>query len=405
MLPEAIPVPSVANHGTMKNHNLASFMQTLRRHAPISRANLSRLTGIDKKCVSMFSAELMKAGFIREAGVGASSRGRPAQLLDFIPRRNYSLGLAVQARRINCALFEFPAKPVRTEVRPLPAGISVDALVDMIRRLAGRMARQVGKLAGIGISFPGLMDLRRGVIHSAANLDCLDKFRFREPFRKLGLGPVWFEHSSRAAALAENWFGLGATAGSFANLEINVGISVVMVDRSRLYHGPESFVGELGHVVVQPRGKKCRCGNRGCLEAYLGETALKEDMRAAGVDPERLFPGGHPAPLAGNDLRPPEIGILRKAGAWLGRGLGTIINLFSPDSVIMHGGLMRYAGVVLPAARKELAKSCFAVKVKNTALLSSSLEMPDAVGAAALAFPGWFDAGFDALRSIDADWI
>ncbi len=395
-------IPAVANHGTMKNRNISTFMQALVQNAPVSRADLSRLTGLDKKCISMFSSELMEAGFIHEAGMETISRGRPGWLLDFIPGRNYSIGLAVQADRINCAVFEFPRQLVKTAVYPLSASMSRQDLIETVRRAALDMSKKVKNIAGIGIGFPGMVDLGKGIIHTAANLSCLNKFSFREPFKKLGLAPLRFEQSSRAAALAESWFGRGATAGNFANIEINVGISVVMVNRSGLYHGPESFVGELGHVVVQPRGKKCRCGNQGCLEAYLGETALKAEMQAVGVDPERLFPRDHSSTPSVDDLCTGERRVLTKAGSWLGRGLGAIVNLFNPNSIIIQGDLMRYADIVLPSARKELAKSSLTEKLMHTSILPSSLAMPDAMGTAALAFPGWFEGGFDESRFLDS---
>ncbi len=395
-------IPAVVNHGAMKNRNISTFMQALIQSAPVSRADISRLTGLDKKCVSMFSSELMQAGFIHETGMETVSRGRPGWLLDFIPGRNYSLGLAVQADRVNCAVFEFPRKLVHTAVYPLHAAMSRQEVIDAVRRAAAETAKQVKTVAGIGIGFPGTVDLGQGIIHTAANLACLNKFSFREPFGKLGPAPLRFEQSSRAAALAESWFGLGRTADNFANIEINVGISVVMVNRNGLYHGPESVVGELGHVVVQPRGKQCRCGNQGCLEAYLGESALKADMRAAGVNPERLFPSDRAVTPPVDGLRAAELKILGKAGVWLGRGLGAIINLFNPGNITIQGDLMRYADVVLPAARKELTKSCLSEKLANTRILPSSLTLPDAMGAAALAFPGWFEGGFDESRFRDS---
>lgn len=396
MISEVQPVSTVANHGTMKNYNLTNFMRILRRHAPISRADISRLTGIDKKCASLFSSELMEAGFIREVGVEASGRGRPGCLLDFVPKRNFSIGVAVQADRINCMLFELPGAHVRTAVYPLPAGVDLGALLAAIRHAVRDMKRRAKKPAGIGISFPGTMDLREGVIHSAANLPCLNRFHFREPFRKLGWGPVWFEQSGRAAALAESWFGGQPVDGNFANIELNIGISVVVADRSGLHHGPEGFVGELGHVIVQPRGRKCRCGNSGCLETYLGESALKEDLRKLGVDAKEVFPSTGAEPSRGDAPLPPgAVKVLRHAGMWLGRGMGAIVNLFNPDNIVVQGNLMRYADIVLPRARKELAKCCLAEKLAMTAVSPSRLAFPDAMGSAALAFPGWFEGGFN----------
>ncbi len=372
MIQDDRSAPSVANHGAMKNYNLSNFMQTLRRHAPVSRADISRITGLDKKSVSMFSGELIQAGFIREAGMETGARGRPSYLLDFVPGENCSLGLAVQADRINCVVFELPGRRAASAVYPLDAGISREELTLAVRRAAREMAARAPagaeSLRGVGISFPGTVDLRKGVIHSSANLACLNKFRFREPFQDLGLGPVRFEQSARAAALAESWFGCGASAGNFANVELNIGISVVMVNRNGLYHGPEGFVGELGHVIVQPRGRRCRCGNLGCLEAYLGESALN-------AEPDRAK-------------------ALRSAGVWLARGLGVIVNLFNPDSIIIQGDLMRHADVILPGVRKELPKCCLAEKLALTSVSASTLEFPDAMGAAALAFPGWFEGGF-----------
>ncbi len=396
-----LPVAAgVANHGTMKSHNIATFMQTLRHHAPVSRADLSRLTGLDKKCVSLFSSELIEKGLIEEVGTLAAARGRPGCLLDFVPGRNFSIGLAIQADRVNGVLFELPGRLAAAAVHPIAAGAARREVAETVKRAAGDLAARTERVAGVGVSFPGIVDLRDGVVLTAANLSCLDNFRFRESFQDLEslYGPVRFEQSSRAAALAENWFGQGRSSDNFASVELNVGISVVMVQREELHHGPEGFVGELGHVIVQPLGRKCGCGNRGCLEAYLGESALKAGLTAMGLTEDALFlpnslprlTGSAQDPGEAAPLPPAVVKLLRDAGQWLGRGLGPIVNLFTPDSVVINGEIMRHADIVLPSARKELTKCCLPEKLRRTTLVASRLHYPDAMGTAALAFAEWF---------------
>ncbi len=388
------PLPNVANHGTMKSQNIGAFMKALLRHAPISRADISRLTGLDKKCVSMFSHELLAAGFIREAGMAAVSRGRPGWLLDFVPARNYSLGISVQADRINSAVFEFPGKLVHTAALPIGVSISLGELSAAIENIAAGLSRLVDRVAGIGVSFPGVMDLRQGIIHTSAHIPCLDKFRYRERLGRLGSQPTNFDQSSRIAALAETWFGQGTETGNLVCIDLNIGISMVAVNKYGIYHGPDGFVGELGHIVVQPHGKRCRCGNLGCLEAYLGKLALDAQLRESGIDPEMLFPFDSSQPIVPASALPAKaIAVLKNAGAWLGRGIGTVVNLFSPDKVLIQGDLMRYSDLVLPSAHKELAKYCLADRLRDTSIAASTLAHPDTMGVAALSFPGWFDIG------------
>lgn len=406
------PYSYVANHGMMKRLNISSFKQALRRFAPISRADVSRLTGLDKKCISMFSNELIADGFIQEVGIKSTLRGRPSALLDFVPERFYSIGLAVQADRVNAALFEFPGKVTETAVYPLSYDASRDDVLHVLRRSAKDMARHVKRIYGVGVTFPGSMDLREGLIHTAANLPCLNKFHFREAFDDFDFGPIFFEQSARAAALAEYWFGQGRNGGNCAIIELNVGIAMVMVNDNGLCYSPEGFIGELGHVIVQPMGRKCRCGNRGCLEAYLGEDALKERMRESGLAPEELFMSAW-RPSEGDykkwqmrraesamqaQANPKARSILRNAGLWLGRALGTVVNLYSPDSIVIFGEIMQHEEILLPHVKKELARSCLPEKMLRTKVGTSRLSMTDAMGAAALAFPGWFESGENSGR-------
>jgi glucokinase len=178
--------------------------------------------------------------------------------------------------------------------------------------------------------------------------------------------PTSVDNDANAAAWAEARFGAGAVSDDLVLVNVGTGIGGGLVLDGRLYHGEHGFAGELGHLIVDPDGDRCACGNRGCLEAMAsGSTLGRLGREAAAADP-----GGRLAALAGGpDLVTGEVvfaaaaegdkaalALFERVGHWLGVGIASLVTIFDPDLVVVGGGVAATGDLLLAPARASFER-------------------------------------------------
>ena len=174
------------------------------------------------------------------------------------------------------------------------------------------------------------------------------------------------DNDGNAAAWAEARFGAGAVSDDLVLVNVGTGIGGGLVLNGQLYHGEHGFAGELGHLIVDPGGDRCACGNRGCLEAMAsGSTLGRLGREAAAADP-----GGRLAALAGGpDLvtgevvfaaaaegDKPALALFERVGHWLGVGIASLVTIFDPDLVVVGGGVAATGDLLLAPARASFER-------------------------------------------------
>jgi glucokinase len=178
--------------------------------------------------------------------------------------------------------------------------------------------------------------------------------------------PTSVDNDGNAAAWAEARFGAGAVSDDLVLVNVGTGIGGGLVLNGQLYHGEHGFAGELGHLIVDPDGDRCPCGNRGCLEAMAsGSTLGRLGREAAAADP-----GGRLAALAGGpDLvtgevvfaaaaegDKPALALFERVGHWLGVGIASLVTIFDPDLVVVGGGVAATGDLLLAPARASFER-------------------------------------------------
>jgi glucokinase len=178
--------------------------------------------------------------------------------------------------------------------------------------------------------------------------------------------PTTVDNDANAAAWAESRFGAGAGGGDLVLVTVGTGIGGGLVLGGHLYHGERGFAGELGHLIVDPEGDRCACGNRGCLEAMAsGSTLGRLGREAAAGDP-----GGRLAALAGGPgLVTGEVvfaaaaegdkvalALFERVGHWLGVGIASLVTIFDPDLVVVGGGVAATGELLLAPARASFER-------------------------------------------------
>ncbi|MFC6582504.1 ROK family protein [Sulfitobacter aestuariivivens] len=221
----------------------------------------------------------------------------------------------------------------------------LDELNHLLKRLLKKADCTLADLNGIGIGMPGIIAHGEGIVRWSPILSERDQ-PFGTAFRDRFGVDVYLENDANMLTLAELWFGAGRDMSDFAVVTIENGVGMGLVLNNRLYRGSFGMGLELGHTKVQIDGALCRCGQRGCLEAYLGDYALaREATTALGFGQyqqssmkgilDKLFEEaklGNPAALT----------IFQRAGRYLALGLSNVMQLFDPALIILSGERMRY---------------------------------------------------------------
>ncbi|MFN2432284.1 MAG: ROK family protein [Gemmatimonadota bacterium] len=220
----------------------------------------------------------------------------------------------------------------------------LEGLVALAAELRALAEGEGLSVAGIGIGAPGPLDRARGVVEFAPNLGWHEVPLRDDMARCTGIERVRLENDANAATFAEAWVGQSSGARCLLGLTLGTGIGGGLVIGGRLFAGAHGLAGELGHVVVDPRGRACRCGGRGCLEAHFSGWALVEGYR------ERTR-AGRPGAVHLDDLSPEDVfeawsrgdpdaaAVVDEGLDAFGRALAGAVNLLNPDRIVLFGGL------------------------------------------------------------------
>jgi glucokinase len=283
----------------------------------------------------------------------------------------------------------------RTRV-PTPPDDQAATLAALQAVVDGLWARDP-RVEAIGVGAAGLVESPGGVARWAPH----NSYRRMELRRLLhertGL-PTTVDNDANAAAWAEARFGAGAGSGDLVLVTVGTGIGGGLVLDGRLHHGEHGFAGELGHLIVDPDGDRCPCGNRGCLEAMAsGSTLGRLGREAATADP-----GGRLAALAAQAGGPvtgevvfaaaaegdkAALGLFERVGHWLGVGIASLVTIFDPDLVVVGGGVAATGDLLLAPARASFERYVHARPHRDLPPVVPARLGPDAglVGAATLA--------------------
>ncbi|MFD3546674.1 ROK family protein [Streptomyces sp. NPDC058655] len=420
----------------LRRGNRSAVLQRLYFGGPMSRQELGPATGLSSGSVSNVVGELVADGLLEEAGVVDSDGGRPRTLLRVAPGSAHMIGVDVGETRVRVELFDLTLTELaRTEMPLLPRGCyDVGPIVDHIRTGIAAVLAEAGvgtdRLLGVGVGVPGIVDRDAAggaVVHGqtigwdAVPLEALLRATGALPAEV----PYIIDNGARTLGQAEMWFGAGRGAREAVVVLFGSGVGASLItDGSPDGGTTEGTPLEWGHLTVSVRGRRCRCGALGCLEAYTGAESLLARWAERGGGPAgRAGPGGPedradapegprsgggPDPygaaeeealgalLAAADAADPvALAVLEETAEYLGAGLSDLINLFQPERILIGGwaGLM-LGPRILPAVREHATRYSLRHPAGRVAISLGSLG-PDAVtvGAATLPLSAFFTTG------------
>ena len=385
-----------ATQDEVRRHNLGGLVRLLHVNGPMSRADLTRLTGLNRSTVGALTTDLAQAGLVRESAPVGKGVGRPSIVVTPSGGRVFALAFDLRVERTVAAVVGLGGVVLGREERhhlrrgSTPADVLAE-LVQLATSLLAEAPRDAHCL-GIGVAIPGVVRHIDGLVRLAPNMGWVDVPVAEMLGDRLGTTlPLVIGNDADFGAIAEHTRGSAAGTSNliFLSGEVGVGGGIILGGRPMI--GAGGYGGEVGHMVVNPTGRQCRCGRRGCWETEIGRAAV---LRALGGssrdDVDELLARALTA-------APRELDLSR-VGRWLGTGLANLVNIFNPE-VVVFGGLLRKILPVVELQLREHVDSALVAPREEVRLVLPGLGSDSALlGAAEAVFSPLLD---DPLGSLN----
>lgn len=322
----------------------SQIFTTVLSHGPLTRSEMAERTGLSAAAVTKAVRPLIEAGYLVEDTDEEARRalGRPANPVRVEGGRALFIGVKVTGDELIGVLTDLCCRIRVARHVPLPDRDPepvLAAIADLVRELLTEADGFGVPVLGLGLAVSGDVDRAAGTVRYSPFLEWRDVPLAELAAMTTGL-PVTVDNDVRALTVAEQWFGAGVGLSDFAVVTVGAGIGCGLVVHGQVVAGAHGVAGEIGHVAVDPAGPPCHCGNRGCVEAIAGDTAILAGIReATGVqvaDSAQALALAHRGDAGAR-------AVYARAGKAIGRGIATVANLLGPELVIISGeGLAAY---------------------------------------------------------------
>ena len=373
---------------SLRQVNRLRVLETLYRRPATGRAELARLTGVSRATISSLIDELGRAGVVEEHAdddARPRSTGRPPIRLSLVPSAGFAVGLDFGHQHIRIAVCDLGGRPVvddwsAAEVDHAPVE-SLDLAHELVRSALERAGIDQDRVLGVGMGLAAPIDRRTGSLEADGILPGWHGIRpAAEMEARLGV-PVELENDANAGALGERMFGAARGIDDLAYLRLSAGIGAGLILAGKPYHGVRGVAGEIGHVVAQPNGPICRCGNRGCLETVASPVAIAALLGAR----------------SGRDVTPSELLELVRAGdrgarravadagEAVGRTVAMLVSILNVELVVVGGDLAAAGDELLEPLRASVDRYAVAPAAESVHVVPGTLgDRAEVLGAAGL---------------------
>lgn len=325
-----------------------SIFERIRAEGRVARATIAKDLAISPATVTTQTSALIASGLIYEEPMAEAGRGRPPIGLRVSPKAHLVAGVKLSDREHSAVILDFSGKQVASATLPASNDGALEGVMAATETLVARVAAEAGltpsQLSAVGVGVPGFVNRSQGAVHWSPLIAQGAEDMASRLAQRLGRDVI-IDNDANLIALAELWFGVGRQISDFAVVTIEHGVGMGLVVGHRLYSGARGLGMELGHTKVTLDGALCRCGQRGCLEAYVADYALVREAAFAssavepGAPSHEVLEALYRDAKAGNET---ARSIFERAGKYLAMGMGNVANLFDPKLIILSGARMQF---------------------------------------------------------------
>lgn len=378
-----------AGHDMLRLVNRRILLNIISDRQPISRADIAKISGLNKATVSTITNELLRENFVVEEGLGKTTPigGKPPTPLRINELRFGIFGLDIRADQTILALSDFHNRLVAR--RNFETGADPRVFLKEIAKEINSMRAKHGEfieIAGVGVSLPGLVDHRTGIFLTSVVLPWRE-VPIVEWIGKATQLQVIVDNSARCAALAEIWHSKShyAHVRNLLYVSVSSGLACGVVIDGSLYRGGTNTAGQFGHIPIDLNGPECRCGRRGCWDLYASDNATIARYKGMpnatvkrGVTMRRIVEleeSGDPAATEA----------VRETARYLGAGIAGLVNGLDPEVIVIGGEITKAWGVVEPIITQEARRSLLSPGARAIPIRRSTFDVrPSLKGALTL---------------------
>lgn len=365
-----------------------------------TRQDIARDSELSFATIANVVNDLLGCGVIVEDHLQGSGSGRPRAVLVPNPGRGLLVGVDVAETYVHVELFDLSLKVLHANEHPIgpetnqPHDVAAH-IGQAIGALLAECGAAPGQVRGVGVSVPGQVAPQLGVSVFAPGWRWHDVPMLAILQERIQL-PVYLDNPLMASTAAELWLGAGREAGNLVCITVGTGVGAGIAINGSLYRGTTNAAGEWGHSVLVFDGRACRCGSRGCVEAYVGAPGIMATL--AELDPgSPLLRGGDQTAcveaLARATGDPVAGETVRRTARLLGAGIANLVNVLNPEAVVLGSWVTRILGArLLPDLREAVAAHALDRPMAAARLLLSDIPgNPVSLGAATFALEGFLD--------------
>jgi len=390
----------IGNKELIKDINRSLVINEIRMNGPISRTDISKNLNLGLSTVTNIVEELENQNLVHEVGEADSTGGRKPILLEFNYNYGYIIGIKIEENNLIFALTNLKSEIIEKRVVPFKKGTNSNTVLNMVVENIEKLIAKIPynkNLMGIGVAVSGLVDQQKGKLIYSGMLNWSNVEIGNILENKFNV-PVYIDNDVNAYTLAELWYGHGRELNNFIVVTYGSGIGSGIVINKKLYTGDFGGAGEIGHMVLVAEGRKCECGQRGCLEAYASEDFIVDYIRdnikmyseskidlTEDLSIEKVYEYAKEGDMLAID-------VLRLSAKYLGYGLLSVINLLNPSTIILAGEGMIAKDIILPVINDIVKNNFFKMHEKKVQIKVSELgDEGWVIGASTLAISKLFE--------------
>ncbi len=376
----------------IKQTNAGVVYRLIDQLGPVSRIDLSRLAQLAPASITKIVREMIEAHLVQETEIQEpGSRGRPAVGLMVETEAWHYLSVRINRGEINLALRDLSSKLVVEEQLALAQQDTtplLERIITHIDQFFIRHQQKLERLTAIAITLPGIIDTENGIVHRMPFYDVLEMPLGPALETRTGV-PVFIQHDISAWTMAESLFGASRGARDVIQVVIDHNVGAGVVTDGRLLHAGSSSLVEIGHTQVDPYGKRCYCGNHGCLETIasidsvleLAQQRMNQSMgsllHGQPLNVETLCEAAVKGDLLAQD-------IIAGVGTNVGHILAIMVNLFNPQKILIGSPLNRASDILFPAIANCIRQQALPAYSRNTLVESTQFTNQGTMAGAAL---------------------
>lgn len=406
----------VESRGTrdIRSRSRFAVLQSLLSAGESTRSEITRQTGLSPATVATIVTELQAEQIITDAGQETSGIGRPTMRLKIDESRGYIVGVDVAETYVHATMFDLALREVATEELPLDElSFSLDYVTNVVSlamtNVLDTASVSRAQVIGVGVSLPGWVQPQRGVsVLSPKGMP--HEVPIREVLSRSLELPVVIDNPLKAIATAELWFGSGKACTSLVTVNLGTGVGAGVILNGTVLRGADNNAGEWGHTLLQFDGRNCRCGRRGCIEAYVGVAGIRTTLQEINPDHRALEYVGQSqfmaqlCALLEQDPQDPDLAeLIARTSRYLAAGLEDLILVLNPQVITLTGWTTWNLGKWLhqPTLAALLAESEFVRQSEPVVEFSTVLGNPVVRGMAALSFERFLgDIGLPSITAV-----